>query len=99
MQGVDKEKNFHDDTFMTNIDAYEKERILRAAKDTGFDIFVCDNAFYGEYILLKGYVAVHTNEKGKDHSKFWDRFHELQRRGDDGSKFKKLLSSLKRNIN
>ena len=89
----DGDDGFHDGSFMTNTKASNKEIILQAAKDTGFDIEVRNIATDSSGKVLDNYIEVHTKEH-KDHSEFWDRFDELQKKGDDGSIFKKMLKRL-----
>jgi hypothetical protein len=65
--------------FMTNISKDYKSAIIQAAKETGFDVYTEDVAFWSnEFKVLKGSIGVYTRQPGTDHSPFWKRFDEIR---------------------
>lgn len=70
------------DSLLTNFDRCEKRAAIyrQAAINAGFDVFVSDQV-YVRGILRTDLMALHTNERGRDHGPFW---REVERLGKDG---------------
>lgn len=64
--------------FLTNASAKDKSLYIRAARETGFDIFVGDEAVESSTSTSDS-ISIWTNERARtDHAPFWRRVKELR---------------------
>lgn len=67
-------------SLLSNLKNSERKLILKAAKETGFNVYIIDKATYGNNITLEGYFGSHSGEREKDAGPMWKRFDELKGR-------------------
>lgn len=79
--------------FLVNLKKENKPLILQAAKESGYRIYVEDEAFQnpllGELKPLAGMISVYTWDIKRLHLSFWDKYDEIQKR--DHMELKNLL--------
>jgi hypothetical protein len=66
--------------FLSNIKKEWEPFILQAAKDTGFNIYVEQEALDNLGRIVEKYVGVYTRDINRSHEPFWNRFEELWRK-------------------
>jgi hypothetical protein len=73
-------------SFMTNIRPEKAKFIRRAAQLTYYDVVVRPLACDSRGRPLKDRVAVHTYERGRDHTPFWQAYEALQELAEGAAK-------------
>ena len=63
--------------FLSNLANDRRELIERAIAETGFDVFIVDEAVTLQGRLLHGSFAVWTNERG-EHGPFWNAYRRIE---------------------
>ena len=80
---IDKQEDYdfeyeRHNTFMSNIKKEYMSLIFQAAHETGYNIFVKEEATDCYDNPLPNYIEVHTNETERAHTTFWNRYDELK---------------------